>query len=393
MSDSESIRRKSRSLKVMMVLIGGYFFIELGVGWYINSLALISDALHSLSDMVALVVGLAAVSMAKRGRCATFTYGWHRAEILGGLINGVILLFIVFFIFTEGVHRIIENEEVTDPFFMSITAGIGLLMNLFGLYLFGHQHHNHDCGHSHGKKKDSKKSCDSHHDHCHDHEKTKLCTDDHGHEHCHGHESHDHKHDGHCDHKHDHHHDHKHEEEEDVNIRGVFLHILGDALGSVAVIISGLFIMFTDFKYKHWADPIASMVFAIIIAFASGPLVIKCIKILVQSTPPNIKVDELAKKISALPNVFGVHDFHVWQLSSTKIVSSLHVTMSKQADFEVVSSAIVTLLHRAGIHFTTIQPCFSDVVSSMTVHDQCPDDICKKCDESPKLEAVEIVVN
>ncbi|KAL0208687.1 hypothetical protein P9112_011274 [Eukaryota sp. TZLM1-RC] len=351
--------RKSRALIIMMCLIGSYFFIEIGVGIYINSLALISDALHSLSDMVALAVGLICVRMAKRERCSKYTYGWHRAEVMGGLANGILLLIIVFFIFFEGIHRLIEFQEVEDPIIMTITASIGLCLNLFGLYLFGHQHHGGgQCSHSHEEVLLDKASSE-HHDHDHDH--------DHDHGHGHGH---------------------------DVNMRGVFLHILGDALGSIAVLLSGLFMNFSNLKYAHLADPIASMVFAIIIFCASAPLVWKCMKILVQSTPSHISVSHLSTKIRELPGIQGLHDFHIWQLSSSTIIASIHINISRKADFDSLAKSIVQILHRAGVHETTIQPCFVDESLIESEHVSCPVDTCVTCDppEEEKEEEIDVVV-
>ncbi|KAL0246413.1 hypothetical protein GEMRC1_007625 [Eukaryota sp. GEM-RC1] len=359
--------RKSRALIIMMCLIGSYFFVEIIVGIIINSLALISDALHSLSDMVALAVGLICVRMAKKEPCAKFTYGLHRAEVLGGLINGVLLLIIVVYIFFEGIHRMIELEQVENPLVMTITSAIGLCLNLIGLWLFGHDHHSHDCGHSHKHETEAKNPV---HDHSHDHDE------------CHGH---------------DHHHDHskKEEHQQDVNMRGVFLHILGDALGSVAVLLSGLFIHFTDSEYAHLADPIASMLFAIIIFIASSPLVLKCLRILVQSTPPHINAESLTESIIKIPGILGVHDFHIWQLSSQKIIATCHidVSSSKVPEYRRISSLIVSLLHEAGVHETTVQPCFVDDSSMRSSpFNTCPSDTCGSC-KTVEEETVDVVVD
>ncbi|KAF9912808.1 hypothetical protein EC991_008670 [Linnemannia zychae] len=197
---------------------------------------------------------------------------------------------------------------------------------------------------------------DAHQHSQHDHEHNR----DHDHEHKHG--DHDHSHD---DHDHDHDHDHSHGDKkgqkpsgEDLNMRGVFLHVLGDALGSVGVIFTALFIWLTDFSWRQYMDPIVSIFISGIIIHSAWPLVRSASFILLQGVPVGVDIEEIRKEIKAIPDVISIHDLHIWQLTNIKMVASLHVLVTNQEAFERVSRTVKTIMHRAGVHSTTIQPEF-----------------------------------
>jgi zinc transporter 1 len=150
----------------------------------------------------------------------------------------------------------------------------------------------------------------------------------------------------------------------DLNMRGVFLHILGDALGNVGVIATALFIWLTDFRWRHYADPIVSLVITVIILVSAIPLCKAASRILLQAVPDNLSIDKIKDDIAGLENIVSCHHLHVWQLSDTKLVASLHVQVD--FDFKDEGSArymslarqIRKCLHEYGIHSSTIQPEF-----------------------------------
>ena len=130
-----------------------YFFVEFFVGFYYNSLALVADACHMLSDGLCLVVALIAIRFSKKDREKKVakhmnTYGWVRAEVLGALVNAVFLLALCVIIILEAVQKMIQPEAVEQPKIVAIVGGIGLLMNLLGLLMFGNDSSMH--GHSKG---------------------------------------------------------------------------------------------------------------------------------------------------------------------------------------------------------------------------------------------------
>ncbi|KAJ4372443.1 Zinc resistance conferring protein [Neocucurbitaria cava] len=188
------------------------------------------------------------------------------------------------------------------------------------------------------------------------------------------HGSHDHsngtpnKKDHHKDHKHNHPkeasggggHGHSH----DLNMRGVFLHVMGDALGNIGVIGTALFIWLTDFSWRFYADPAVSLVITVIILLSAIPLCKAASRILLQAVPENLSIDDITDDITDLDGIVSCHHLHVWQLSDTKLIASLHVQVD--FDFKGEGSArymdlarqIRQCLHEYGIHSSTIQPEF-----------------------------------
>lgn len=155
----------------MIVLTLTFFLVEIVVGYATNSMALVADSFHMLSDVVSLFVGYFALRYSKVGTTnGRYTFGWARAEVLGALVNAVFLVALCFSIFVEALKRIIMPEHIEQPKLVLVTGAIGLFVNLIGLFLFhqtghghshgvgshGHSHgggndgHNHNHGHSHG---------------------------------------------------------------------------------------------------------------------------------------------------------------------------------------------------------------------------------------------------
>ena len=150
----------------------------------------------------------------------------------------------------------------------------------------------------------------------------------------------------------------------DLNMRGVFLHVLGDALGNVGVIASALFIWLTDFSWRFYADPAISLIITIIILGSAIPLCKAASRILLQAVPAGLSVDDIKEDIEDLPGIISCHHLHVWQLSDTKLIASLHVQVGfnfkdeGSARYMELARAIRECLHEYGIHSSTIQPEF-----------------------------------
>ena len=150
----------------------------------------------------------------------------------------------------------------------------------------------------------------------------------------------------------------------DLNMRGVFLHVMGDALGNIGVIGSALIIWLTNYSWRFYADPAISLVITLIILGSAIPLCKAASRILLQAVPAGISIDDIKEDIEELPGILSCHHVHVWQLSDTKLVASLHVQV--EYDFKGEGSArymqlarqIRHCLHGYGIHSSTIQPEF-----------------------------------
>ncbi|BFZ16030.1 hypothetical protein BsWGS_19069 [Bradybaena similaris] len=379
---------KTCRLSFMLTLTAGFFLVEIIVGYVTNSVALIADSFHMLSDVVALIVGFSSVRISKWSSKRN-TYGWIRAEILGALVNAVFLLALCFSILVEALKRLVELERVENPKLLLIVGGVGLVINVIGLMLFGSHGHSHGGhGHSHG-----------------------------GHGHSHGGQGH--SHDGHkpavtpddpymdarngivtkatenealvqserassatptddkeifisqnaditIEVKNP-----KIASSQQLNMRGVFLHVLGDALGSVVVVISALVIMFAEGDWRFYIDPAMSVFMVIIILSTTIPLLKESAFILLQTVPSHVDVENIIKELEQMDGIYGVHECHIWQLAGNRIIASAHIRCHGIAEYMTLAAKIKSLFHKAGIHSTTIQPEFIDWQDANSEHQPC----------------------
>ncbi len=172
----------------------------------------------------------------------------------------------------------------------------------------------------------------------------------------------------------------------DLNMRGVFLHVLGDALGNIGVIGSALVIWLTDYWWRFYADPVISLLITGIILWSAIPLCKAASRILLQAVPVGLNIDDIKADIDRLPGIVSAHHLHVWQLSDTKLVASVHVQVEfdfkgeGSARYMTLARAIRRCLHEYGIHSSTIQPEFcleashdhSTTVTAFDDDDDCP---------------------
>lgn len=156
-------------------------------------------------------------------------------------------------------------------------------------------------------------------------------------------------------------HGHSHD---DMGMNAMVLHVIGDALGNLGVIVTALVIWLTDLPGKYYADPIVSLFITLIILKTSIPLTLATSRVLLQATPENISVPEIRQDIERLPGVVSCHHIHVWQLSDTKVVASMHLQVSFPINshsgekYMQLARRARKCLHGFGIHSATIQPEF-----------------------------------
>ena len=275
--------QNKRSLKLALGITALFFVIEAIGGVLTNSLALLSDAGHMLTDVLALGMSLLAMWVAQRPATESHTFGYHRIEILAALVNGLTLVGISIYIFIEAYHRFQHPPEVAGlP--MMIVAIAGLLVNITsGIILH--------------KSKD-----------------------------------------------------------QSLNVRGAYLHVLGDALGSVGAIIAGLIMWTTGWMY---ADPLFSVIIGLIIIYSSSHLLRETIHILMQGTPADIVPVDVRSAIEDIDYVTGLHDLHIWTLTNGIDALSVHVDLSPEAppeEYEEIIRKIRDMTReRFGIEHTTVQ--------------------------------------
>jgi zinc transporter 5/7 len=185
--------------------------IQAFYGWVSGSLGLLSDTVHMFFDCLALVIGLGAAVASKWPTSPEMPFGWGKLNVLAGFGNGIFLMLVSVEFIWEAVEGIMEGTELRHVEELLVVSTLGFLVNMVGLFAFGHAHHGHD--HS-------------------------------GHDHSHGHGN--------------------------ENMHGIYLHIAADAGGSLAVILSTILTL-----WKPWYlwDPLATIVIAILIFLAAVPLV------------------------------------------------------------------------------------------------------------------------
>lgn len=407
----------SRSARITLLLVIDilFFFLELVVGYVVGSLALVTDSFHMLNDVMSLVVALYAIKLTgKTADHSRYSYGWQRAEILAALTNGVFLLALCFSVSLQAVERFFNIEDVSHPLLVVIVGSCGLASNIFGFLLFHEHGHSHSHGHSHGNKEinhvhashathvvvndnpiqDSSAtvrgrtgsyssmyghpaatraavsqaaqdiaiaSPSSHQRNASSSSRSIRMVPDgsveinitetpldskedkiesftieaplpSGHSHSHGH-SHG-----------------------SMNMRALMLHVMGDALGNIGVIVTGLIIWLTNWSGRFYLDPAVSIIITIIIFTSALPLVRNASFILLQGVPHTVSLEDVRDSILKVDGVLSVHELHIWQLSESKIVASVHVMASRNHDFMPIAADIRKALHLNGIHSSTIQP-------------------------------------
>uniref|UniRef100_A0A3Q3EC75 Zinc transporter n=1 Tax=Hippocampus comes TaxID=109280 RepID=A0A3Q3EC75_HIPCM len=331
--------KTSRNLFFFLCLNLSFAFVELSYGIWSNSLGLISDSFHMFFDCTALLAGLAASVISRWRSNDSFSYGYVRAEVIGGFVNGLFLIFTAFFIFSEGVERALEPPDVHHERLLPVSVA-GLLVNLVGIFVFqhgghGHSHADHGHGHSHSLFNGS-----AGHGHAH-----------HGHAHHHGH--HGHAHGGHGGHEghahHGGHHGHSHHD-----LDGVLLHIMADTLGSVGVIVSALLMQNYNLMI---ADPICSMLIAVLIGVSVVPLLRESIGILMQRTPPSLEraLPECYQRVQQLEGVYNVQQPHFWTLCTDVYVGTLKVVVAPDADARWILSQTHNIFTQVGVRQLYVQ--------------------------------------
>ncbi len=261
-----------------VALIGGFFVVELVTGIVVNSLALIADAGHMLTDVVALIMGLIALVLGRHGRTTdTRSFGWHRAEVFTAVANAVLLIGVAAFVLFEAIERI-GNDPQVPGLTLIVVALLGLAVNLVVMLLL---------------RADAKES---------------------------------------------------------IAVRGAYLEVLADAVGSVGVLIAGIVALTTGWGY---ADIVVAVLIALWVVPRALRLAIDALRILNQQAPAHVDVEALRADLAGLPIVDDVHDLHVWTLTTGMDVATVHLGSSRP-NAEVLPAA-QAVLARHGLEHATVQ--------------------------------------
>ncbi|KII73406.1 Zinc homeostasis factor 1 [Thelohanellus kitauei] len=304
------------------------FAVEIIIGYLLSSLALVSDALHVFTDVFSTVVGLVALIYADKDRRSShirnyrYTYGFERFQIMGSLANGFLLLAFSINIIIESFIKFIIPDPVRKPMYVLIVGVVGLFFNILSACLF--------------------------------HDQIRV-----------------------------HRHDHKIVEIEDqidqsitsepqirkpkaksstyLNLYGVFLHIFGDLIGSLLVIVVSVSKIFSDHPFVDYLDPLLSILLSSIMIFACYRQLRFAIPIFLQKTPSHLDALLLKRKIkNKFPQLKSVHELHLWQLTPETYIATLHIKVSDFNGLQILVKSIQDFLRSFGIFSVTIQPEIAD---------------------------------
>ena len=276
---THGITNESR-LKWALVLTSTYLVVEAVGGFLTNSLALLSDAAHMLTDVAALAISLIAIRVAARPADARRTYGYYRFEILAAAVNASALFLVAVYILYEGYQRFRTPPEV-HSLAMLIVAAVGLFVNLASMRILSAGSHS------------------------------------------------------------------------SLNLKGAYLEVWSDMLGSVGVIAAALIIRLTGWSQ---IDPIIAVLIGLWVLPRTWTLLSESVNILLEGVPQSIELDEVEGALVSLQGVCAVHDLHVWSITSGKHSLTAHLSLTSDCNPETVmrqASSIIT--ERFGISHTTIQ--------------------------------------
>ena len=271
--------RSKRALRSALAITLVVLVAEAVGGWISNSLALLADAGHMLTDAGALALSLFVAWFSRQPGTPQKTYGYLRWEILAALINGATLLGLSVWIVIEAVGRFRAPEEIGGTL-MLVIATVGLVANAAAARILHPMH-----GGS-------------------------------------------------------------------LNVRGAYLHVLGDLLASVGTIIAALTIKFTGWLH---ADPLASLLTTALIIRGAWALVRESVDVLLESTPSHISLGEVRGTLERIPGVESVHDLHVWTVTSGVVALSAHAIVREPARQQEVIERAFALMQKMGIHHVTLQ--------------------------------------
>jgi cobalt-zinc-cadmium efflux system protein len=259
-------------------ILTAFFALELGTALWINSIALLADAGHMLTDLVAMFMGLGAVLLARHGPAsAARTYGWHRAEVFTAVANAALLIGVAAFILYEAFERLGNAPEVPGvP--MIVVATAGLIANAVVVLLL---------------RSDSDKS---------------------------------------------------------LAVKGAYMEVVADTVGSIGVLIAGIVTVTTGWPY---ADVVVAVLVALWVLPRAISLARQALRILSESSPTHIDVEELRAALAQVDGVTDVHDLHVWTLVPGKDMATAHLTSSADAA-RVLGDARAVLAAR-GLEHATVQ--------------------------------------
>ncbi|NWY89740.1 ZNT10 protein, partial [Loxia curvirostra] len=348
---------RSSRLILMCVVSLAIFAIEISVAYVGNSLSLASDAFAVLSHLISMIIGLLGVRFSRIKWHKASTFGLSRADVLGAFGNSVFATALMFSIFVEAVKRFINPEKTERALLVLIIGVSGLFFNVLNYVIFM------ECCYCHAVSGDAETG-DSPNDQKSPEEGSEKK---------------------------------KEKKSEALNIRGVLLHVMGDALGSVVVVVTATIFYVRPLgdapcNWQCYIDPSLTIVMVLIILSSAFPLIKETSTILLQMVPKGVDMQLLTDRLARVPGVSSLHEVHVWELASGRNIATLHIKCQTPSDYQGAAYQIRKVFHEAGVHSVTIQPEYADhktshlLCSSPCISKACDSHLCCSQREPPQAE-------
>jgi zinc transporter 2 len=356
--DAKERLASMRKLIIAVILCIIFMTVEVVGGIKANSLAILTDAAHLLSDVAAFAISLFSLWAAGWEATPQQSYGFFRIEILGALVSIQLIWLLAGILVYEAIVRLInESGEVQGSLMFAVSA-FGLFVNIIMAVLLGHDHghgHGHSHGHGHGHSHDHGDG-DSDDDHSHHEEQEQGHV--HRHEHSHGTSitvtTHHHHHPSTGQH---------HDVEEpllkdeagcegtqsaaktakksrrNINVHSAYLHVIGDSIQSVGVMVGGALIWYKP----EWKiiDLICTLIFSVIVLFTTIKMLRNILEVLMESTPREIDATRLERGLCEMDGVVAVHELHIWAITVGKVLLACHVTIAREADADQILDKVI----------------------------------------------------
>ncbi|CAA6656096.1 unnamed protein product [Spirodela intermedia] len=326
--DSRERSLSMRKLVTAVVLCAIFMSIEIAGGITANSLAILTDAAHMLSDVAAFAISFFSIWAAGWEATPRQSYGFFRIEILGALVSIQLIWLLAGILVFEAITRMMHDSGEVQGYLMFVVSALGLVVNIIMASFLGHDHghgHSHDGhNHSHDDGDNHRHSCHVKHNQGHTHDAE--IGHGHGHDHLKGSHQKDEReallrHVG-CDSVTK----GKKKRHRNINVHSAYLHVIGDSIQSIGVMISGAIIWYSpDWKVL---DRICTLVFSVIVLATTVKMLRSILDILMESTPREIDAKT-------------VHELHIWAITVGKVLLACHVTISPDADADLVLDMVV----------------------------------------------------
>ncbi|XP_008420963.1 zinc transporter 2 [Poecilia reticulata] len=311
--DRETEKKVARRRLYVVSIVCLLFMIgEIAGGYLAGSLAVMTDAAHLLTDLASFVISLFSLWLSSKPATQRLNYGWHRAEILGALLSVFTIWIVTGVLVYLAVERIVHDDYEIEGHVMLITSGCAVVANIImalTLHQSGHGHSHGGLashGHSHSPKRGKEKTQSPNNIYSND------CID----------MEENHAGNG------------KRAQQANASVRAAFVHVMGDLLQSVSVLVSAIIIFFKP-EYKI-ADPICTFLFSILVLCTTFTIMRDILLVLMEGTPSGVRYSDVRDRLLAVNGVKAVHNLHIWALTMNQAVLSAHIAIDDSVDAQTV---------------------------------------------------------